>query len=112
MAKKHPQDNSELTFYAILAAVYIVALIILFLIGLARVIFWFSVITIIISLVVGIILFIIWLLNRDDMWADKDDYWLFAVIAFGLCIVFYLFASISYQFGYSDNAISLKMQAE
>jgi len=46
------------------------------------------------------------------MWADKDDYWLFAVIAFGLCIVFYLFASISYQFGYSDNAISLKMQAE
>ena len=42
MAKKHPQDNSELTFYAILAAVYIVALIILFLIGLARVIFWFS----------------------------------------------------------------------
>lgn len=105
-------DNEKAValLFGILFVLYIIAQIILFLIGLARAVFWISIVVSIFAFISSIVLFLIWIFNRDDPW--KEDYWMFSGAAFILVILLYFIAGGAYQFGYSEEAIKTKMQAE
>ena len=100
------EDNQKAAaiVFTFLFVLYVIAQIILFLIGLAKFMFWVSLVGIVISLIASVYFFI----NRDDGWGDSD--WIPVGLSLGVCLLLYLLAGASYQFGYSDEAMKTEME--
>jgi len=110
MSKSENNEQAVALFFVVAFILYVIAQVILFLIGLARVIFWVSITGFVISFCVGIYYLISWITSQGDPW--KEDYWIPALIALGVCLLLYTLAGISYQLGYSEDAIKTEMQAK
>ena len=106
---KLTQEEAQGIAILVLGVLYVISQIILIIIGLARITFWISIVVLIISFI-SLLYFCISKIFFDD-W-DKDDYWIYALFAIGACVVFYIFANISYDLGYSDGAIKTEMVAK
>ncbi|MFH1210273.1 MAG: hypothetical protein V1663_05815 [archaeon] len=103
------EKTIALTFI-LLSIIAIIYSLILFLIHLFRILFWVSLIGIIISIISTIVFSFLYFRNKDDYW-DSDDYGWIALISFVAFIVLYFLTGLFYNGGYSDEAIRTEMEA-